>query len=66
LTKFSNYWSRFRAAKWNNGVFEVERVVYVLFMSGEQKGDKDCPRSQLGIVGRVTLPGDITLTRLEL
>ena len=36
----------------------------LLFMSGGQKGDKDWPRSQLGMVGSVTLPGDMTLTRL--
>jgi len=41
-------------------------IEYLLFMSGGQKGDSDWPRSQLGMVGRVTLPGDITLDRLEL
>ena len=39
---------------------------HVLFMSGGQNGDRDWPKSQLGIVGRVTLPGDMTLTLLEL
>lgn len=34
-------------------------------MSGGQKGDKDWPRSQLGMVGKVTLPGDITLARFN-
>lgn len=40
-------------------------VKSLLFMSGGQKGDKDWPRSQLGMVGKVTLPGDITLALFE-
>lgn len=38
----------------------------LLFISGEQKGERDCPISQLGMLGSVTLPGDMTFILLEL